>query len=244
MREEVCELKKSAVVIPTYNPEQKFVSYVEELIDAGIATIIIVDDGSIQETQHVFRKLKELPECEILIREQNRGKGAGLKTAFRYIRETFTDEITFVTADSDGQHAIQDVVRLLHELKKETHGIVLGVRDFNLAHVPGKNAFGNKLTSRVFAWLFGKYISDTQTGLRGFHSLDIPWLLAIKGERFEYEMNMLIVAVHENISLVEIPIQTLYFGEERVTHYKTFRDSWRIAKQLIIGLIMKKRLIE
>lgn len=244
MRGEVCELKKSAVVIPAYNPDQKFISYVKELIGAGIATIIIVDDGSIPETQSVFQTLEAFPTCTVLVHEKNRGKGAGLKTAFRYIRETFTDEVMIVTADSDGQHAISDVIRLLHELEKETHGIVLGVRDFDLEHVPGKNAFGNKLTSRVFKWLFGTYISDTQTGLRGFHSSDIPWLLAIKGERFEYEMNMLMGAVHEKMPLVEIAIQTLYFGEERVTHYKPFRDSWRIAKQLIVGLFMKKRLME
>lgn len=244
MRKEVCELKKSIVVIPTYNPDQTFISYVEELIDAGIANIIIIDDGSIQETQAVFRMLELFPACTVLIHEQNRGKGAGLKTAFRHIQETFTEEATIVTADSDGQHAVQDVVDLFHELRKETHGIVLGVRDFDLEHVPSKNAFGNKLTSRVFKWLFGTYISDTQTGLRGFHSLDIPWLLAIKGERFEYEMNMLMMAVHDRMPLVEVPIQTLYFDEGRVTHYKTFRDSWRIAKQLVIGLIMKNRLIE
>ncbi len=244
MREEVCELKKSIVVIPTYNPDQKFIPYVEELIAAGIATIIIVDDGSSEETQHIFRKLEAVSACTLLIHEENRGKGAGLKTAFRHIQATFVEETAIVTADADGQHAVQDVVRLLEELKKEAHGIVLGVRDFDLEHVPRKNAFGNKLTSRVFKWLFGTYISDTQTGLRGFHSLDIPWLVAIKGERFEYEMNMLMVAVHDDMQLVEVPIQTLYFGEERVTHYKTFRDSGRIAKQLFVGLTMKKRLVE
>ena len=68
--------------------------------------------------------------------------------------------------------------------------------------------------------------------------------MAIKGERFEYEMNMLMVAVHDDMQLVEVPILTLYFGEERVTHYKTFRDSGRIAKQLFVGLTMKKRLVE
>ena len=82
MREEVCELKKSIVVIPTYNPDQKFIPYVEELIAAGIATIIIVDDGSSEETQHIFRKLEAVSACTLLIHEENRGKGAGLKTAF------------------------------------------------------------------------------------------------------------------------------------------------------------------
>lgn len=237
-------MKNAAVVIPTYNPASNFISYVKELIATGIENIIIIDDGSSLETKEVFRKIEKFPECMVLVHPQNRGKGAGLKTSFRYIKEKHPEITRIVSADSDGQHAVADVVNVLRFLERSTHGIVLGVRDFNLEHVPNKNAFGNKLTSRVFKGLFGTYISDTQTGLRGFHSQDIPWLLSIKGERFEYEMNMLVMAVYEAIPLTEVSIQTLYFGKKPASHYKTFRDSGRIAKQLLVGFFMKKRLVE
>lgn len=237
-------MKKSTVVIPTYNPEPEFISYVEELVRSGAENIIIIDDGSASETQTVFRELEAFPACTLLIHPENRGKGAGLKTSFRYLKEQRPDITRIVTADSDGQHAVADVVRLLEVLEESSHGIVLGVRDFNLPHVPNKNAFGNKLTSHVFKLLFGTYVSDTQTGLRGFHSSDIDWLLSLKGERFEYEMNMLMMAIHDGIPLQEVAIQTLYFGKKPVSHYKTIRDSWRIAKQLAVGFFVKKRLVE
>ncbi|MGP6140159.1 MULTISPECIES: glycosyltransferase family 2 protein [unclassified Jeotgalibaca] len=237
-------MKKSTVIIPTYNPAREFISYVKELIHEGIENIIIIDDGSTNETQAVFREIEKFPQCIVLIHPENRGKGAGLKTSFRYLKENRPDITKIVAADSDGQHAVKDVLNLLKVLEESNHGIVLGVRDFDLEQVPNKNAFGNKLTSHVFKGLFGTYISDTQTGLRGFHSSDIDWLLSIKGERFEYEMNMLMMAIHNKIPLQEVAIQTLYFGKKPASHYKTFRDSWRIAKQIMIGFFMKKRLIE
>lgn len=244
MRDEVSDLKNSAVVIPTYNPVPEFINYVQQLVRTGIEHIIIIDDGSSAETQAVFRELENFPPCTLLIHSENRGKGAGLKTAFRYIKEKRPDIHHIVTADADGQHDVKDVLNILKILEDSAQGIILGVRDFDLEHVPRKNAFGNKLTSRVFQVLFGTYISDTQTGLRGFHSSDIDWLLAIKGERFEYEMNMLMLGVHQGLSFQEVTIQTLYFGEKPASHYKTFRDSGRIAKQILIGLLMKNKLIE
>lgn len=233
-----------AVIIPTYNPEPELIPYVEELKAQGIQHVIVINDGSLASTQSIFDALASNQNCTVLVHEVNQGKGSGLKTAFRYIKEERPELRAVVTADADGQHAVEDVLALCRFLEQDPAGIVLGVRNFNEEHVPSKNAFGNKLTSRVFKLLFGTYLMDTQTGLRGFSRSELDWLLALKGERFEYEMNMLMYAVQQNIPVHEVPIQTLYFGEKHATHYKTFYDSFRIAKQLLIGLIVRKRLVE
>lgn len=233
-----------AVIIPAYHPEPALIAYVDELRERGIQNIIVVDDGSAEDTKPVFRELESEHGCHILVHEVNRGKGRGLKTAFAYL-QTERPEIRYiVTADADGQHAVADVLSILRHLQLTQAGLVLGVRDFDEEHVPGKNAFGNKMTSAVFQFLFGKKITDTQTGLRGFSSSEFDWLLQLKGERFEYEMNMLMYAVDRGFTIHEVNIQTLYFGKKPATHYKTIRDSWRIARQLAIGFIMKKRLVE
>lgn len=232
-----------AVIIPAFNPEPEFVSYIEELLRQGIVNIIVINDGSLASTEPIFKQISRLPHCTILTHDKNYGKGRGLKTAFHYLKNERQDITNMVTADADGQHAVADVLALFRQLEKQPTGMVLGVRNFDEEHVPSKNAFGNKLTSRVFKWLFGSYISDTQTGLRGFAASEISWLLALKGERFEYEMNMLMYAVQQNIPIHEVTIQTIYFGEKHATHYKTFRDSFRIAKQLFVGFTLKKRLV-
>ena len=118
---------------------------------------------------------------------------------------------------------------------------MLGVRDFDQDNVPSKNAFGNKLTSRVVALLFGTYISDTQTGLRAFDFNHLDWLLDVSGDRFEYEMNVLTYALIQSIPIHEQAIQTIYFGGESSSHYNALTDSLRIAKQLLRGFILKKR---
>lgn len=233
-----------AVIIPAYNPNSDLLAYISDLKRQGMNHIIVVDDGSRESSQPILEEVRNTSSCILLTHSLNRGKGRALKTAFQYIIEKQKKIKYIVTVDADGQHAVTDVVALFGYLKKIHSGIVLGMRNFDEENVPRKNAFGNKLTSRVFEWLFGKRISDTQTGLRGFSIAELTWLLPLRGERFEYEMNMLMYAVHKDIPIHEVSINTLYFGENHSTHYKTFRDSVRIAKQLWVGRIMKNRLLE
>lgn len=237
-------LEHCVVIIPTYNPDSAFLSYVEELLVKKIQNIIIINDGSLASMQNIFDQVEQMPHCTVLTHSENFGKGRALKTAFQFVKEHRPELKYAVTADADGQHAVADVLALFGLLQEKQTGIALGVRNFDEEHVPSKNAFGNKLTSRVFQLLFGTLVTDTQTGLRGFVTSEMDWLMNLKGERFEYEMNMLMYAVQQNIPIHEIAIQTIYFGEQHATHYKTFRDSFRIAKQLLIGFTLKKRLVE
>ncbi|APZ49504.1 hypothetical protein BW721_07365 [Jeotgalibaca sp. PTS2502] len=232
---------QSVVVIPAFNPSNDLILYAKQLIDKGVPSIIIVNDGSKPEHQAVFDQLAALPACQLLVHEVNRGKGRALKTAFSYIKEQQLAVKTIVTADADGQHVAEDVMALITVAKGSPNTIVLGVRDFDQDNVPSKNAFGNKLTSRVVALLFGTYISDTQTGLRAFDFNHLDWLLDVSGDRFEYEMNVLTYALIQSIPIHEQAIQTIYFGGESSSHYKALTDSLRIAKQLLRGFIFKKR---
>lgn len=232
-----------AVVIPAYKPDLNLLQYVSDLKKRGIQHVIVVDDGSGEGSQSVFEELRNF-DCTLLSHSMNKGKGRALKTAFQHIMNKKSGIKYIVTADADGQHAVTDVISLFDYLKESDSGLVLGMRNFNEEQVPTKNALGNKLTSTLFWILFGKKIVDTQTGLRGFSITEMEWLLPLRGEGFEYEMNMLIHAVHGNIPIHEVPIETIYFGEEHSTHYKPFQDSGRIAKQLFIGRMMKNRLLE
>lgn len=110
--------------------------------------------------------------------------------------------------------------------------IILGSREFS-NKTPIKSRFGNILTRTIFRISTGIRLTDTQTGLRGFSASMLPWLISIKGDRFDYEMNMLLLAKKNGWSLLEIPIRTIYFNENASTHFRAVIDSFLVYLPLI-----------
>ena len=119
---------------------------------------------------------------------------------------------------------------------EETDRLVLGVRDLTLPQVPARSKAGNRLSSWAFHTLYGVRLGDTQTGLRGIPWELLSWCGEIRGERFEYEMNMLIRAARERIGLRQVTIQVIYYNNNQGTHLRAVRDSWRVFVILVSGL--------
>ncbi|MBO4468682.1 MAG: bifunctional glycosyltransferase family 2/GtrA family protein, partial [Clostridia bacterium] len=203
---------------------------VKGMLDIGFESIVLVDDGS--DAEHKANFPAESNSVTVLTHEVNKGKGAALKTAFAYINENFPDAFGVVTADGDGQHTPQDVLRCAEAIEDKRQ-IILGCRDFSGEDVPGKSRFGNKTTSFIFKTLCGKAISDTQTGLRGFPGCLLSYLCDISGDRFEYETNMLLRCISDRVDIKEIKIETVYLDSNKATHFRPIRDSIRIYKFLI-----------
>lgn len=224
----------TAVLIPSLHPDDKLVPYVHALQKAGFKRLVIVDDGSgpDRKYQSIFDELRTISCCTVLSYEINRGKGYALKHGLAYIRENLPEVTAVITADSDGQHLVEDVMSVERSLQKNPHALVLGSRDFSLKNVPPKSRFGNRTTSFFFYLLYGRWLPDTQTGLRGISADLIPFLLSIPGDRFEYEMNMLTHASKEKIPFVIAPIQTVYLEANKSTHFRAFHDSVRIYRHL------------
>lgn len=221
---------KIFLVIPSLNPDEQLAKTVKGMLDIGFENIVLVDDGS--DSAHKTNFPAESNNVTILTHGVNRGKGAALKTAFAYIKENYPDAYGVVTADGDGQHTPDDVMKCALEISDKRE-IVLGCRDFSGEDVPGKSRFGNKVTSFIFKTLCGKAISDTQTGLRGFPACLLDFLCDISGDRFEYETNMLLRCIGENVGIKEITIETVYLDENKATHFRPVRDSVRIYRFLI-----------
>lgn len=218
-----------AVIIPALNPDRTLVNYINRLKEAGLDKIIVVNDGSGPESAPVFETVKETPGCFLLEHEVNKGKGQALRTAFEFFlaEPEFEGFTGVVTADADGQHLPRDTLKVAMELEKHPDCLILGCRDFDSENVPFKSKKGNKITSAVMKILFSRDVSDTQTGLRGLGRRFCRRCLDIKGDRFEFEMNMLIEAVLEH-SVVQVPIQTVYFHQNRATSFKAVKDSAKI----------------
>ncbi|MGM9548914.1 MAG: glycosyltransferase [Faecousia sp.] len=227
------DLSKISVVLPSLDPDEKLNAVIDGLLEYGFSDIILVNDGSRQENLHYFTDAAAAhPEIHLLHHAVNRGKGAALKTAFRWFLDNRPDGCGVITVDGDNQHHPADT-RACCERMLETGHCVLGCRDFSLDHVPARSRFGNRTTSMVFKIFVGMTISDTQTGLRALPRDAVQTLVNVAGDRFEYETNMLLAFKDYAMPFDEVKIRTVYIEENKSSHFRTFVDSWRIYKLIL-----------
>jgi len=223
----------SVILIPSLNPDEKLIDYIDRLAAHGFDRIIVVNDGSSADYDSFFEQAAAYDACTVLRHEVNRGKGAALKTGMRYYLENFAGCDGIVTGDADGQHSLEDTAKLAEMLAAGTDALILGSRDFNSKNVPPRSRFGNKTTSTVFKLTHGKWLSDTQTGLRAIPDRLVKLFSEIDGERYEYEMNMLIECADRGIPIEEQTIETIYIDDNSGSHFHAVRDSIRIYRIIL-----------
>ena len=227
------DLSKISVVLPSLDPDEKLVAVIDGLLEYGFTDIILVNDGSKPENLHYFEDAAaQHPEIHLLHHEVNKGKGAALKNAFRWFLENRPDGYGVVTVDGDNQHHPADTRACCEQMLQTGHA-VLGCRDFNQEDVPARSSFGNKTTSMIFKIFVGMTISDTQTGLRALPRNVLKILVDVYGDRFEYETNMLLAFKNHGIKFDEVKIRTVYIEENKSSHFRVIRDSWRIYKLIL-----------
>lgn len=216
-----------AIVIPAYKPGSQFVDLVAALSGSGFAAVVVVDDGSGPEYGELFESAAGYPGVSVLRHAINLGKGAALKTAFNHVLCNHPQAIGAVTADADGQHGIDDILRVAGGLVEHPHALVLGVRAFG-PDVPLRSRIGNALTKGILRVVVGPNLADTQTGLRGIPLGFLPALLRTRSVGYEFELDMLIAARHHEYPIVQIEIRTIYLDGNRSSHFNPLLDSMRI----------------
>ena len=214
--------------MPAYQPDEKAIQVIEELVQVHDGPIFIVDDGS--DASYVFNKLDTFEQVTILRHAVNQGKGRALKTAFHYVSNERPDLRAVVTIDADGQHLTRDIMKLVRSLEETDDALLLGSRDFSEKNIPLRSKFGNECTKVIYRIMTGTRLNDTQTGLRGIPTKYLPQLLTIEGERFEYEMNVLARLKDLNIPIAEVPIDTVYLEGNKSSHFRPLHDSFQVYK--------------
>lgn len=222
------QAKEIPVIIPSYEPDEKLIGLLSDLRKAGVVHLLVIDDGSGEEYQPVFKRAEEEFHCSVLHHAVNQGKGRALKTAFDFVLQNIPKAVGCITADSDGQHSPECILACAEALLAHPHALIMGCRCFDREDVPARSEFGNKCTRVVMKYLAGVSVSDTQTGLRGIPASFMKALLTVKGERFEFETNMLMETKSRRIPIVEVPIQTIYIEENKTSHFNPIKDSIRI----------------
>jgi putative flippase GtrA len=223
------------VLVPSYEPDERLVHLVADLqASAPDAHVVVVDDGSGPAHRPLFDRLRG-PGCTVLTYRGNRGKGCALKTGFAHVQRHHPGQ-DVVCADSDGQHSVADVLRVAAALAaqpRDRPATVLGARAFT-GPVPARSVLGNRVTARAFHLATGLRLRDTQTGLRGYPAALLPWLRSVRGERFEYELNLLLRAAAEHRPVEEVDIATIYLDENASSHFRPLTDSVRVLAPLLL----------
>ena len=231
------------ILIPAYQPGQQLPALIRSLRAAEPrAAVVVVDDGSGPAFKDVFDGVRALG-CHVISYAGNRGKGFALKAGFGFIADNLPGH-DVVCADSDGQHTPSDILRVAGAVKANTTRadtpghvrgpatMVLGSRGFT-GDVPARSRFGNTATRLLFTLATGERIPDTQTGLRGYPAALLPWLRSVRGDRYEYELNLLLQATQAGYSIASVEITTVYLDHNSGSHFRPLVDSLRIYAPLL-----------
>lgn len=215
------------VIIPAYEPDAELIRLVDEL-RAQQLEIVAVDDGSGDTYQPIFDAIRD--KAHIVTLAENSGKGAALKAGMRYVRDYLPDCTHFITCDADGQHRPEDVARVREQLHKGNK-FVLTVRE-RKGKIPLRSRVGNDLSRVVYTLLTSRYLSDNQSGLRGFHRSHLEWMIDVKKNNYDYEMNVLYYAAKMGLKITTLPIEAIYIENNASSHFNPIGDTVKIYKSL------------
>ncbi|MDR1736843.1 MAG: bifunctional glycosyltransferase family 2/GtrA family protein [Oscillospiraceae bacterium] len=233
------------ILIPAYEPDNRMTALLRRIRESCDFKILIVDDGSGPDYRRLFEEAQALG-CTVLTQERNMGKGAALRRGFKWLTEEGEDGKPretrgVVCADCDGQHTVPDILRVAEKALENPGAMVLGKRDFSFGRgpdgapraVPKRSMLGNTVTRKAFALVAGVQVYDANTGLRAYTADMLGYLCEVPGDRFEYEMNLLVYSGRDGIEVIEIPIETVYEIDTHTSHFRTVRDTIRVSAALL-----------
>lgn len=224
------------LLIPALDPDQHLLDFLDELMKRWQGPVVLVDDGSGEAAVNdIFPAAKAMAgnACVVVRHACNLGKGRALKTGFNEVLNRWPGAAGVITADADGQHRPEDIIKCADRLRKNPDALTLGCRDFHEENVPFKSRAGNRITRCFMRFLCGVNVSDTQTGLRAIPTAFMKSLMNVSGERFDFETNMLLEARTESVAIEEQTIDTVYIEQNRASHFNPLTDSIRIYSLLL-----------
>lgn len=212
-------------LIPSYCPEGRMIELIKKLSELDFS-IVVIDDGSGKDFDEIFKQAASYANVQRYA--PNRGKGEALKYGLRYIKKHFSTPYTVVTADADGQHRVEDIVKVGDMSVSHPDSLILGKRELDKSS-PIKSRIGNGISRVLYRLTTGRNIYETQTGLRAFSDRLLPRFLDLPGHRYEYEIDMLLES--SDIDIIEAAIQTVYFDNNAATHFRPFEDTVSLDKE-------------
>lgn len=221
-------MKNAVILIPSYEPDNLLINTIKELKENDFS-IVVINDGSIKDYDDIFNQISN--DVSYFRYENNMGKGYALKYGFNKIKECFPNIKYVITVDGDGQHSLNDILNVYDTLNKYDE-IVFGMRKFD-GKVPFRSRLGNEMSKFNRSLLTKQFVNDDQCGLRGFPTRYLDELISIKGNRYEYEMNQIVLFQLKQYEIKEVEIKTIFLDENSRSHFSPIKDTLRIQYRIL-----------
>ena len=223
---------KTFIVMPAYNEESKIAGVIKQLKNKGYDNIVIIDDGSDDNT---FEKAKD-EEVFALRHVINRGQGAALKTGIDFSLLNNADVI--ITFDSDGQHDVNDIKSLINVIEKENYDVVLGSRFLkNTSNVPLVRKIFLKMGALLILFLYGVKLTDSHNGLRAL-SRPAAEKIEIRTDRMEHASEILEQISLKNLKYKEVPV-TIKYTKYSLQHGQSTWNAFKILSKMLFRKLIQ-----
>jgi len=224
---------KTTILIPAWNEAEVVADVVKDLIKAGYKDIVVVDDGSTDNTQELAKKAGATVLRHII----NRGQGAALKTGLKYCLDHGADII--VTFDADGQHQTKDIKKLIDPIKKGKYKAVLGSRfKGGLTKVPWHRKILLK-GSILVQWIFyGMWLTDAHSGLRALHR-DAAKKIQIRSDGMAHSHEFAEQIHKHKIPYIEVPIEVKYTEYSQRKGLGSYRQAFKVLFHMIKDKVIR-----
>ncbi len=226
------EMKRSdrvCILIPAYNAQDTLSDVLREVLSLHIDTVV-VNDGSSDQTRRVARE----SGARVLEHPFNLGKGAALRTGFRYILDKGYG--TVITLDADGQHDPSEIPLLLEAFERVKPDILIGSRAKEFDRMPFLRRFWNRLGVRAVARLCHADITDSQSGFRVIRT-EVLKGIELTTLRFEAELELLIKACKKGGGVLSVPIKVRRIDGTNTSHFRPVSDTWKVCKLFLRSLL-------
>ena len=215
---------KICVIIPTYNNERTLKRVIDSVLEIT-DDLIVINDGATDSTSRILKKYTDITQIYL---PKNKGKGNALRIGFKKAEELgykFS-----ITIDSDGQHYPEDIAVFVNQLEFEINKniLLIGSRNINQEAVPGGSSFGNKFSNFWYKVETGIQLKDTQSGFRLYPLKELN-KIKFYTSKFEFEIENIVKAAWKGIIVKNVPVKVLYDEQERVSHFRPFKDFVRIS---------------
>lgn len=215
----------TVVVVPTYNNAGTLAGVLRDIMNY-IPDVIVINDGSTDSTPEVLEEFRD--SVTVISHDRNRGKGNALKTGLKAARERGWRYA--ITIDSDGQHFPSDIPLFLEEIRKTPGALLVGARNIAADNMPGKNTFANRFSNFWYRLETGNALTDTQSGFRLYPLEKADFSGWWYTGKYEFELEAIVFASWNGTVVRNIPVKVHYQPpEERVSHFRPFRDFFRIS---------------
>ena len=193
--------------ISAYNEEKniaKILSKIKKISD----TIIVCDDGSTDSTSEIARN----NDAIVIRHEKNLGYGSAIRSIFLKAKEMNGDIL--VTFDADGQHQVEDILKVTNPVQDGNADVVIGSRflEREISKVPEYRKFGIKIITKITNASIKENLTDSQSGFRAY-SKQVLSDISLTEKGMGISTEILIKASAKGMKIAEVPIKILYEGE-------------------------------